>query len=194
MKYNLEYDPYTHTYILTETYTHKYAFTAELVKSGDASMADILFQSVASEAKAGIKDAIEVFNGKINKFYAGGPVYSAKKLDESGYISPADIYDAYGSLKTSTNQAATSFHTYAGGYNAKGDNEFMKDMQKKFPALKHKVKCPGCSSKDYDPVFGSVVEGKLASVIVCLNDKHGWTREQIADWLETTDLDLRVKE
>jgi hypothetical protein len=26
---------------------------------------------------------------------------------------------------------------------------------------------------------------------VSLNDSHGWTRERIAEWLETLDLDLR---
>jgi hypothetical protein len=32
---------------------------------------------------------------------------------------------------------------------------------------------------------------KLRTIIVTLNDSHGWSRERIADWLETLDLDLR---
>ena len=32
---------------------------------------------------------------------------------------------------------------------------------------------------------------RLDRIIVSLNDAHGWTREQIADWLDTLDLDLR---
>lgn len=33
--------------------------------------------------------------------------------------------------------------------------------------------------------------GALRDAIVHLNDSHRWTREQVADWLETLDLDLR---
>lgn len=39
-----------------------------------------------------------------------------------------------------------------------------------------KVKCP---------VTGR--QGPLSNVVITLNDHHGWTREQIADWLETLD-------
>lgn len=43
------------------------------------------------------------------------------------------------------------------------------------------VKCGGCSQK-----------GSLYGIIQHLNDFHQWTREHIADWLETLDLDLTV--
>ena len=33
----------------------------------------------------------------------------------------------------------------------------------------------------------------LRDTIIHLNDQHGWTRERIADWLETLDHDLRFK-
>lgn len=33
----------------------------------------------------------------------------------------------------------------------------------------------------------------LFDVIITLNDKHQWTREAIADWLDTLDLDLTIK-
>lgn len=33
----------------------------------------------------------------------------------------------------------------------------------------------------------------LRGVIMSLNDRHGWTREQIADWLETLDIDINMK-
>lgn len=35
--------------------------------------------------------------------------------------------------------------------------------------------------------------GTIRDVIIHLNDIHRWTREQIADWLETLDVDLRFK-
>jgi hypothetical protein len=33
----------------------------------------------------------------------------------------------------------------------------------------------------------------LRKVIMDLNDNHGWTREQIADWLETLDININMK-
>jgi hypothetical protein len=33
----------------------------------------------------------------------------------------------------------------------------------------------------------------LRSAIMSLNDHHGWTREEIADWLETLDVDINMK-
>lgn len=59
-------------------------------------------------------------------------------------------------------------------------------MKKLVPALSTVLKCPGkdCSHK----------EMTLSSIIVILNDRHKWTREQIADWLDSLDLDLEFKE
>lgn len=41
------------------------------------------------------------------------------------------------------------------------------------------------------PVSGG--SSYLLEIIISLNDYHKWTREQIADWLETLDLDLRFQ-
>lgn len=41
------------------------------------------------------------------------------------------------------------------------------------------------------PVTGEA--HSLRGVIMNLNDGHGWTREQIADWLETLDIDINMK-
>lgn len=38
---------------------------------------------------------------------------------------------------------------------------------------------------------GSLNAIPVADLIIHLNDNHKWTREQIADWLETLDVDLR---
>lgn len=50
------------------------------------------------------------------------------------------------------------------------------------PGLKEMVKHPVLPYHD-----------SLEIVIISLNDHHGWTREQIADWLETLDIDLTFK-
>lgn len=36
-------------------------------------------------------------------------------------------------------------------------------------------------------------ENSIPDTIMHLNDRHKWTREEIADWLETLDVDLRFK-
>lgn len=50
----------------------------------------------------------------------------------------------------------------------------------KLPALKEQVK---------HPITGLTLD--LQSAIIQLNDVQKWTREQIADWLETLDIDIR---
>lgn len=47
---------------------------------------------------------------------------------------------------------------------------------------------PGLEAEVRDPVTGDV--GRVRYIIVKLNDTDGWTREQVADWLDTLDVDL----
>ena len=52
-----------------------------------------------------------------------------------------------------------------------------------FPALSQLVK---------NPVTGR--QASLKATIIKLNDTHKWSREKIADWLETLDLDINAKD
>ncbi len=52
-------------------------------------------------------------------------------------------------------------------------------------------KLPGLDELVVHPVLKT--EHQLKKVIVNLNDIQRWTREQIADWLETLDVDLRFQ-
>lgn len=38
--------------------------------------------------------------------------------------------------------------------------------------------------------FPCRINDSLSNVIIHLNDGHGWSRERIADWLDTLDADL----
>jgi asparagine synthetase A len=49
--------------------------------------------------------------------------------------------------------------------------------------LAHKL--PGVDKKVTHPV--NKTEHRLFDIIISLNDDHKWTREQIADWIETLD-------
>jgi hypothetical protein len=50
------------------------------------------------------------------------------------------------------------------------------------PDVRETVGCPGCNHKD--PVY---------EMIQHVNDHHRWSREKIADWIETLELDLTFK-
>ena len=54
------------------------------------------------------------------------------------------------------------------------------------PELGTPVACPEYNGTQYDCSMARVYEQ-----VVHLNDEHRWTREQIADWLDTLDVDLR---
>lgn len=62
----------------------------------------------------------------------------------------------------------------------------------RLPGLKEIVKHP--ANPDYESAGLDQGYGTLEYVIISLNDKHNWTRDQIADWLETLDIDLTFKE
>lgn len=71
-----------------------------------------------------------------------------------------------------------------------GLEQYTSDSPVKFEARHPSVsKLPGVTEMVKCPRRGTVHE--LEDVIIFLNDSAKWTRHQIADWLETLDLDLR---
>lgn len=87
---------------------------------------------------------------------------------------------------------------------AVGGDTVVRDLRRWLPALDAMVNCParaswGCG----DCLYSSKVcehaapelercanTATVQRMIVHLNDNHRWSREQIADWLETLDVDL----
>lgn len=61
-------------------------------------------------------------------------------------------------------------------------------LLKMLPALNATANCPVFLSTS-----SCFFAADLQTVIIHLNDHHKWTREQIADWLETLDLDLSFR-
>lgn len=76
-----------------------------------------------------------------------------------------------------------------GACHAKHGAESMVDALVTFcPSLRAITRCPVCTvSGPTDPY------GQIYYTIVHLNDRHRWSREQIADWLDTLDIDLTIK-
>ena len=58
------------------------------------------------------------------------------------------------------------------------------EVSRKLPGVSEFVKCPACSGEDAHTDV-------LREIIMELNDWCKWSREQIADWLDTLDIDLR---
>lgn len=71
-----------------------------------------------------------------------------------------------------------------GVYGAEGYALNTSNLEKEFPLLKRIA---------HSPVSGTVYHRlpfSLADQIITLNDHHKWTRERIADWVETIEEEL----
>lgn len=71
----------------------------------------------------------------------------------------------------------------------------LRTLRSTFPAAFRdaRIACPACTTRDdkhWSPAGAKPLD-TLDRIIICLNDSHKWTREQVADWLDTLDLDLR---
>lgn len=62
---------------------------------------------------------------------------------------------------------------------------------KSLPGIMEEVKIP-CSCYNGDEE-GNEIKAPIRNIIMHLNDQHKWPREEIADWLETLDVDLTFK-
>jgi hypothetical protein len=59
-----------------------------------------------------------------------------------------------------------------------------------FPNLARTVSCPLGGPTFNERLASGCLARPLVNQIIHLNDNHGWTRERIADWLETLPLAL----
>ena len=74
----------------------------------------------------------------------------------------------------------------------------MSTLQRFFPNVTKELQCPACMAEDiHDQSAVNYVNPtamrSVSRTIMHLNDWHRWTREAIADWLDTLDIDLTVK-
>lgn len=81
-----------------------------------------------------------------------------------------------------------------------GKHTVVSTLAKLVPDIHKTVRCPNrgelapAAGDARTFTCGSNCSSTLVNLIPHLNDVCGWTREQIADWLETTDLDIQFKE
>lgn len=69
--------------------------------------------------------------------------------------------------------------TTADGYD--NEQDAYDALAAAFPALGRRVPTP-CGGSAHGCIYN---DGTLRTIIPHLNDQHDWTREQIADWIET---------
>lgn len=69
-------------------------------------------------------------------------------------------------------------------------NKVIAAMGSVVPDMGRKVECPG----HHPGAWKCSCEDALSDMIIHLNDQHKWPREAIADWLESLDLDLELRE
>lgn len=67
----------------------------------------------------------------------------------------------------------------------------VSDLAKALPGVNTKVKCPACNKKGTVSEFS---ERTVWGQVQHLNDNHKWSRNAIADWTESLDVDLEFKE
>lgn len=72
------------------------------------------------------------------------------------------------------------------------DLEILRTLADVVPGINQiAVKCPDGNELPFSSLW--LYPQTLLSIVMHLNDDHRWTREQIADWLETLDYDLTIR-
>jgi hypothetical protein len=157
---------------------------------------DEAFESMGKEQAAQflVETVAQAINGEVSLSYTKSdqakiviePKESHKKfnkimdhLNGVGYfqyfdqIQPWDEYEHYKNF-----QNKNTNHSLAA--------KVSPTMKSLIPSLDYDVSCPG-----KEECGGTIMA--LFEMIIHLNDMHRWTREEVADWLETLDLDLSFK-
>jgi hypothetical protein len=120
------------------------------------------------------------------------------------YASSPDAYIAGEFINTVSKKIAEAFK----GFDKKEVKHPLKPTQsaasatwnmlkKLFPGVvDSSVTCPAKCSREVNVGGGEEIKihkSDIYSMIQHLNDEHTWSREQIADWLETTDANITLK-
>lgn len=112
--------------------------------------------------------------------------------------APAGLKEKYGSLSlltgvpfsTKLHTPGKSFYEYPSYDKIDADCEIDEPFYSSVEQEKLQSLVPGLADVTRCPVKGCSSETSLWYIIQHLNDAHKWTRERIADWLETLDSDI----
>lgn len=90
-------------------------------------------------------------------------------------------------MKEATKLAAETWLSKAPSKTQEGphNQQLVTRLADRIPGMQEHLKCPASAEHAAQDVM---------SLVIHLNDVHRWTREAIADWLDTVDVDLTVQE
>lgn len=140
---------------------------------------------------------VEPFTQYKYKFPHEKHIHMAFDADQITYdtvMGKDGIVNSVPETKLSNHVSGTDFDTpsgFAKGGTVKGAKVESYDVGSSKSDMAAINSLPGIFENAKHPVNNSVQQ--IRSIIIDLNDHHGWTREQVADWLETLDVDLRFK-
>lgn len=124
-------------------------------------------------------------------------------VDKEDYASQLEKYkEAFEASQVAAKEVKgylTEGYYFKTGGPIKADPNDPSVLSQKLPGVNQVVKHPRISESGCDCYYDSYDEGAglgkytIRNLVMHLNDEHRWTREQIADWLETLDVDLSFK-
>lgn len=195
-----------------------WAVTAELLAEVSASyIVELLRNAMQEHIDAEYKKLQEMAGGSVDIYgnpikivdvkQGFGPLWNKDKLEAvsmglvTAQLTPEEQFDVWLNQANSLKQGNTGFIYDKPGWSPTGwtaegaiqsgpdvGSIVQRNLKKLFPALSETVKCPKCATLDKS------CSRTLDRMIIHLNDEHNWTREQVADWLESLDIDLGMKE
>jgi hypothetical protein len=137
--------------------------SAQLLEHGDISVRELL--------------AMEV-----NKYFKVGTTTSSLPVHLHGYLTtPDDQLPLSQNIEWKQDNDDNYFASPASKAAVSGQT-VTRDLSAYIPGVNAVVECP-CETP-------SVHNGQIISLVQHLNDSCGYTREQVADWLESLDIDL----
>lgn len=129
-------------------------------------------------------------------FYADQLKYHAAQMKDAGMKAEALEAKIAENVKAFHElQGNHSFYIESSGTAVVSPNS-PEQLSWKLPGINERVKHPKTGQACYyDDIIADGDEDvfPLRQLVMHINDEHKWTREQIADWLETLDVDLAFK-
>lgn len=159
------------------------------------------------QEKAG--GAVDIFGKPINKFklsvawHVDQTIDAVSIMDEFEVIQMSDeeqyqtwckqAANLVGSLENIKTWTPVGYTTESFIMKPKADTATIvqRNLKKLFPGLVELVTCPVCKNKN---ATIDSQQMQLDRAIIHLNDTHMWSREAVADWLESLDVDIAMKE
>lgn len=123
--------------------------------------------------------------GELKKRWAKGmPAWAAERLAQGDPY--ANMLVGYNNSGYTVQQSSGASWSVPANFGESVDGQRVtKDLQTLLPGLKVAVTCPVTGGGMSCPA-----EWPVMKMVIHLNDEHRWSRVQVADWLDTLDIDL----